>query len=357
MKKFLSLSALVVALTVSLNAAAPVPKVTGKMDIQFQTRTQVDDSGRPNTGIMDQYKLDLAVTDSLLFQGGITHLPVIFGSVLGTERQQAALNYDLNLSVRNPANPAVTKAIGKLVGSVPIDKKGVYQYGNGTLRIAVDAMGKASEFTSAFRGQALGKPPKGSSLLDRATQQAVSVTKVVKGQTKSIVVTKYDKMTLNGMVLAAGPVKIYPETQVNGEMLYDYERSAWYFRGVSLSYQVDGKTVTDKVSGNIKWVESPQRKTTGEGEYQFDVRVNEPEAKQAEAAVFAPADNEASFFEADATLAALVGSAKYKDTMSGDTVTASAVTIDLTGNNLSKLQVVNLTKLIWIVCVVPVNAE
>jgi hypothetical protein len=53
----------------------------------------------------------------------------------------------------------------------------------------------------------------------------------------------------------------------------------------------------------------------------------------------------------------LTGTAKYVDRFRGETVTSSAVTIDLTGNNLNKPQVVNAFKLIWLVSVVPVNSE
>jgi len=85
--------------------------------------------------------------------------------------------------------------------------------------------------------------------------------------------------------------------------------------------------------------------------------VNEPEVKSTEADAFAPAGDESAFFEADPKLAALIGTMKYKDTMSGDTVTQSAVTVDLTGNQLTKQQVMNLCKLILITCVVPMNSE
>lgn len=335
----------------------PVNTVKGKLDIQFNSRTQLDDSGKPKAGVKDVYTFDLQVVDTAIFQGTIEHLPTILSDTLGTEKQAGVLNYNLSLLVANPANLTQKRAVGKLVGGVQIDKKGVYNYDKGTLRIAVDAAGTASGFESAFRGTAAGKPPKSSSTLSRIKKQAQTMTRKVQGKTVKLVVTDYDIMTLNGLVLAAGPVKTYPETTVNGEMLYDYERSAWYFRGLTMTYQMDGKPVTDKLTGNIKWVESPQRKTNGEGEYQFDVRFNEPEEKAGETAVFQPVDDEAAFFAVDKTMPSLTGTAKYKDQMRGETVASSAVSIDLTGNNLNKQQVMNATKLIWLVAVVPVNAE
>jgi hypothetical protein len=338
-------------------APAAAPTVKGTMKIDFKSRVQVTDAGVPQAEIVDTYLVDLTVADSLLFQGSIAYLPPIFSSVLGRETQASKLDYKLDLSIRNPSNLSEVKRVGRMVGGVPIDRNGVYDYGKGTLRIAVDAMGKASGFESQFSGQAAGKPPKVGSVLEKAKKQALTLTRSVNGKTVKLVVTDYDKMALSSLLLGAGPVRTYPETTVNGELLYDYERGAWYCNGVTMSYQLDGKAVTDKLSGNIKWVESPDRKSNGEGEYQFDVRVNEPEVKQGEAAVFAAPDDESAFFASDSTVPSLTGKAKYKDTIRGETVAASTVAVDLVGNNLTKQQVVNLTKLLWFVSVVPMNSE
>ncbi len=361
MKKCLCIAAVCVFLIACLSAVAQAPAaaptVKGSMKIDFKSRLQVNDAGMPQPEVVDTYAVDLTVADSLLFQGNIIYLPPIFSSVLGRETQASKLDYKLDLSVRNPANLSEVKRIGRMVGGVPIDRNGVYDYSKGTLRIAVDAMGKASGFESPFGGLAAGKPPKVGSTLEKAKKQALTMTRSVKGKTIKLVVTDYDKMALTGLSLAAGPLKTYPDTTVNGELLYDYERSAWYFNAFTMTYQVDGKAVTDKLSGNIKWVESPQRKSNGEGEYQFDVRANEPEVKQGEAAVFAAPDDESAFFATDTTLPSLTGKAKYKDTMRGESVIASNVTVDLVGNNLTKQQVVNLTKLLWFVSVIPMNSE
>jgi len=53
----------------------------------------------------------------------------------------------------------------------------------------------------------------------------------------------------------------------------------------------------------------------------------------------------------------LVGVMKYKDTLQGETVVASRVAIDLTGNQLTKQQVMNLFKLVFFSSIVPINAE
>jgi hypothetical protein len=48
---------------------------------------------------------------------------------------------------------------------------------------------------------------------------------------------------------------------------------------------------------------------------------------------------------------------KYKDTLAGETVSSSAVTVDLKGNKLSKQQAMYLAKLLFISFAVPLNAE
>lgn len=341
----------------SAPAVAPLA-ITGKIDIDYKTRVQQED-GKPAEGVKDLYRIDLNVANSVQFQGTIEHLPTILSSVLGRETQGSQLSYNLSTSVINPANPQERRTVGKLVGTVPIDKKGVYQYDQGNLRMAIDATGKAAGFESKFQGQAAGKPPKNTSLAARVKKQAKTITRTFNGKTLALRVTDYDEMGFIPLVLAAGPVKgSYPEARCNGTMLYDYERSAWYFNGVTVSYTTaDGKTVSDRLSGNVKWVESPGRATNGEGEYQFDVRVNEPEAGSGDGAVFAPADNEADFFASDTRLPCLTGTARYKDQMRGETVTSSVVAINLAANNLNKAQVGYLAKLVWLVSVVPMNAE
>jgi hypothetical protein len=330
--------------------------VSGKMDIDFQTRVQTDDAGSPLPGVKNIYTIDIMVTDLLNFQGKVEELPGIYSAGLGTEKQAAQINYNLLASIVNPANKLQKKAVGKFVGGVPIDKKGVYQYGRGTFRMAIDSSGAAAGFESKFSGTAAGRPPKTGSFVEKVKKEALTLSKQVKGKTVKIVVTDYDKMVYSDLTLAAGPVKSYPETRVNGEMLFDYERSAWYFNGVTMSYRMNGKDITDRLSGHIKWVEDPQRKSNGQAEYQFDVRVNEPE-KSNEAAVFQGGDDEAAFFEADNTLAALVGTAKYKDQLKDGIPLKSAIDLMLTGNNLTKQQIVVLTKLILFVNIVPMSSE
>ena len=336
---------------------ASTPTIKGKLDIDFKTRTQCDDKGRPEAGVKDEYKLTLAVADTVDFQGTITRLPALFSSVLGREQQSGALNYNLDVLIHNPAKLTETKSAGKMVGTVPIDKNGVYKYNDGNLRIAVNAMGKSQASESAFRGTAAGKPPKNESTVARAKKKALTITKQVKGQMRSIAVTDYDLMNFENLVLAAGPAQIYPEVKVNGRAVYDYERSVWFFENLTATYLADGKEKTDRITGSIRWIESPQRQTNGEGQYEFDVRLNEPKQDNSEAAAFQAGSDESAFFATDASLAALTGTAKYKDEMRDSRVISSKVTFDLTANQIGKPETVYLAKLIPLIMIAPLNDE
>jgi len=342
------------------------PTIKGNMDIVFASRTATDDKGQPAADVWDTYTMNMTIDKTLMFGGQIKYKPTLFSSMIGREKQSAELDYGIDLTIANPSNLTQKARIGRLVGKVPIDKKGVYHYDKGTLRLAVDATGKVPEHEAKFLGTSAGRPPDNDSALAKAKKQAITLTKSVNGKTATIAVTKYDQISLD-MVMAGGPVSAYPDTHVSGQMLYDYERFAWYFRGVTMSYTKDGQTFTDKLTGNIKWVQAEDYATSGDGHYEFDVRVNEPEATVTESAAFAPADNEATFFESDANLQALNGTWTYKDTLVNNPnskndddkqiTTASNVKIDMVGNKLTKVQTVNLAKLIGFVGVVQMNSD
>lgn len=334
-------------------AFEPVPTlpVKGTMVIAYNTRTKLD-GAKPKAGITDVYTLSLNAANSALFQGTITHLPYVV-STLGSD-QIGKITYEVELGVLNPANLAQGRAVGKIFGSAPIDKQNVYRYSDGGgVKVAVFPIGAARGFESRFNGLALAKPPAVVSWVNRAKQEAV---RLVSSKGGAIILTKYDKMSFDNHVLPAGPVQIYPETTVTGTLFYDYGRSAWHFNNVTLMYSAEGKRAVDTLTGSIRWVEAPNRKTTGEGRYDFDIRVNEP--PPTESAVFGATADEAAFFAVDDTAPTLTGAMAYKDTItSAGVVTNSAVTVDLRANKLSKQQAMMLTKLIFLTSIVPFNAE
>ncbi len=329
--------------------------VKGTLEIRYNTRTQVDSGGKPNRGATDSYKLNVNVCNSALFYGTVTHLPLLTGGTFSSG-QNSQLTYDMQCDVVNPANPAQTKNVGRVYGAVPIDTAGVYRFGAGTLKIGVLGLGTSTGFESKFQGNAAGKPvARQSGWFEKMKKEVISLKKTVNGKVVAINVSKYDKMSFQSLVLARGPVPFYGEATVNGDMIYDYNRYSWYFQNITVSYYENNQQKADRLTGNIRWVESPNRKSTGEGEYQFDIRINEPTPN--EASVFAGPTDESAFFQTDTSISSLTGTMKYKDTMSGESVTASMVNIDLQGNKLTKQQAMYLCKLIILSSIVPINAE
>lgn len=336
-------------------SAKRIPTVKGTLDITYNTHSDIDESGQSKEGVTDLYLYNLTVVDTLLFNGEICHQPTLFSSILGRETQAALIQYDMTMSVRNPENVAEVKVVGKIAGKAPIDKKGVYCFSDGTLRMAIEASGKAAAFESQFSGSADGKIPTNDSTLAHSKKAAITLSKNVRGIKANIIVTDYEIMKFRNLILPSGPAQNYPEITVNGELMYDYERTAWFFRDVELVYILDGKEVTDKLTGHIKWNADPKRDVNGKGYYKYDVRVNEADEPFNLLSIFEETDNESTFFATDYTLHNLVGTAKYDDLIRNEILYSSKILIDLTGNNLSKVQVVNLTKLLLLIGVVPMN--
>lgn len=351
MKRLITL--LVIALCASTAAFAapgpfePVPTlpITGSLSIDYKTRRAPG-----KEGVSDLYTLAINVANSAVFKGTIQHQPFIKN--LTSRNQLGRITFDMELEVVNPANPRQTRSVGKMFGFTPIDENNVYRYSDGPgIKTAVFPIGAARGFESRFNGLAYAKPPAASGLA-KIKKEAV---RLVSSKGGALVLTNYDKMTFENHVLPAGPVQIYPETTVSGTIFYDYGRSAWHFNNVTFVYNAEGRRAADVLTGSIRWIEAKNRKTTGEGHYDFDVRVNEPPPTESQ--VFSAVADEAAFFTQDANVPSLTGTMAYKDTFVGDTVTSSAVQIDLQTTKLSKVQAMMLAKVILLSAVVPFNAE
>ena len=329
------------------------PFIKGTIDIKYNSRLSA-----PTKGVKDIYTLNINVANSALFKGTISDLPqIIEGYISKAVTQPRGLNYDISCDVVNPKNPTQTKNVGRLYGNVPIASDGSYLYDRGSLTVDILPMGNAGGFSSKFQGVTIGKPlARPANWMETLQRPLVNITRTVNGKTTTVALKKYDKMEFRNHILGAGPVAIYQPATVSGEMLYDYDKNCWFFNNITVQYADNNLLKADRLTGTIRWVESPQRKQNGEGEYQFDVRVNEPPVSVA-AAFDTKASDESSFFEVDTSVPALVGSMKYKDTLKGDSTVSSQVTVDLIGNNLSKQQVMFLTKIILFSCVVPMNGD
>jgi hypothetical protein len=331
-----TLKSILTALTLTGSALfAQDTFIKGSLDIKFDSRQK---PGVEN--VTDKYTLNLNVSNSAIFRGTIENLPFIDGTFTD---QTAKLIYALETDIVNPANPAQTRNVGKIYGTVPVNENNIYDFSAGNVTVNVFGIGAARGFESKFSGQALGKPPANKSIWATMRQEAMSITN---GRGQKISVGKYDKMEFSGVTLAAGPAGIYPEGTVSGSMIFDYARSAWHFNSLTLTYTLDGKRVQDNLTGNIRW---------DKDQYIWDLKINEPVAS--ESAVFAGATDEASFFAVDSTVAGITGSMRYKDVVSGEKAIVSAVKIDLTGNKLNKQQTMFVAKMIFLVAIVPFNSE
>ena len=349
-------------------------KISGTMGIEFGTRRFLDTTGKltegsPAEGSEDKYTLSLNVAKTTEYAGTIVRKPRLESRILGREIQAAELAYDVNLAVRNPKNIQEKKAVGKWVGRIAINDKGVYEFGGantsgGQLRMAVDAVGKAAAFSGPFSGRIIGKSPDKKGLLE---DKFTEYTRIVKGKKAVVKAKNVDPLQFVSLTLGEGPAQIYPRTVVNGNLDYDYETGNWYTNGIRFKYTLNGAEVEDIVTGSIKWVEDENRKTNGKGQYEFNLRFNEEKNKSAsdESAAFADGadqQGEDAFFAVDNSVPSMTGTIAFEDTLGIDdgsgepSVLASKVVYNLNANKLTKQQAVNLFKL-WLVIVGPTNDE
>ncbi len=339
--------------------------ITGKMDIEFKTRTQMDTTGdladnSPALGAKDIYRFNFSVAKTTVFSGEITRQPNLYSDLIRSRKQEAALTFDVDLAVVNPKDMKQKVNVGKWVGLVPIDTgTGAFNLAGGSakerpLRIAIDTRGQASGFTDNFAGKMVGKAEKKDSLA------AYSYKRLVGKKTVTINVKAADPMRFDNLVLAKGPAETYPRTTVNGRLDYDYETGNWFTDGIRFKYSMNGQDMEDIVTGSIKWVEDPDRASNGIGYYEFNLRFNEEKNKTVadESAAFQGLSDEEAFFYVDDTVPAMTGRINYVDTLApgSEAPSTSKVTYNLNANKLNKQQIMNFFKL-WMICVGPTNDE
>jgi hypothetical protein len=381
MKRFLAAS-LALALTVGAGlvraqnpgpgapAAAPAVSevkdikdaVSGTMNIEFNTRTKLDDTGKlkdksPAIGAKDVYTTDLTVVNFVQFTGEISRQPNLYTKIIKKIAQPAQLYYNLNVTVVNPNDPTQKRQVGKWVGTVPIDTaSGAYMLSGGAasespLRFDLDTVGSLRAYKENFEGKLIGKTEKKETLASYTFKRLLP-----NGQTAEIVVKKVDPMRFDGVVLPHGPSDVYPKTVVNGRLDYGYETYNYYTDGLKFSYTLNGQDFTDTVTGTIKWVPDKDYDTNGKGFYDFNLRWNEDKNKSNEAAAFEKLKGEDAFFAVDESVPALTGKIEYLDTLADKVVTASKVTYHLDAKHLQKHQVVAFIKA-WLIAVGPTNDD
>ena len=339
--------------------------ITGTMDIDFKTRTDLDTEGvyvegSPRLGAKDTYTFKLVVGKTTEYTGKITRQGDLFTKVIKSQKQKAALGFDVALAVRNPKNLDEKRNVGKWVGTLPINTQtGVYdiaggEKGESPLRIAIDAIGSQQAFVDKFGGKLVGKSKKEEGLA------SYTYRRLVGNKTVEIKVQKVDPMRFEDLELAKGPSGNYPHTLVNGRLDYDYETGNWLTDGVKFKYALNGKDVEDVMTGSVKWVEDENRKSNGKGYYDFNLRFNESKNKPAttENAAFDKLSDEDAFFVVDDTIPCLTGKISYVDQFASgsESPAKSKVTYSLNANKLTKTQMVNFFKL-WMIGVGPINDE
>jgi hypothetical protein len=337
--------------------------IKGTMDITFGTRTQLDQTGKaPRAGAVDVYTVNLEVGNAVQFQGRVERRPWLPTSVLGTTLQEGYISYDLNSIIRNPANPTQTAIAGRWIGAMSLDGTGKYSLvqspaDKGRIRLLTNAVGTTPAATTNFNGEIFGRKPPQAGLWGLADRATTEVTKTygryVNGVVVAHTVKGADPVRFNNVALAAGPVSVYPETIVSGSIDYDAEEGNWYL-DVTASYASGGATMRDRYSGSISWTEDPNRRSNGKGAYTFNVRVNEKPVSEAD--LFRVQDAFAAFFATDNQVPGFTGTISYVDTFRGDTVTASKATYAVDGNQVSRIQAMNLAKILMLM-IGPFNDE
>jgi hypothetical protein len=368
----IQLATIAMLLAVPAFAQAPNPYTTlenvpgvikGTMDIQFGTRTQLDQTGKaPRPGAVDVYTVDLEVGNAVLFQGKVERRPWLPTSFLGTTLQEGYLGYELNTLIRNPANPSQTAVAGRWIGATALDGTGKYSLvqapaDKGRVRMTTNPVGATPASTANFNGDIQGRKPAQAGLWGLADRATTEVTKTygryVNGVVVAHTVKGADPVRFNNVTLAAGPVSVYPETVLNGSIDYDAEEGNWYV-DVTASYSSGGATFRDRYSGTIAWTEDPNRRTNGRGFYTFNVRTNEKPVTEAD--LFRVQDAFAAFFATDNKLPGFTGTISYVDSFRGDAVVSSKVTYAVDGNQVSRIQAMNLAKILLLM-IGPFNDE
>ncbi len=365
-----------IALALGAGGAAPVLAaekyaeggIYGTIEIDFDSRKNPASDGQPQVGITDKYKVDLNVGADTAFKGQITRTPQVAGTI--GIKQEAELDYNLDLVVFNPSNRAQTMDVGRWTGEVPISSEGVYQLdkeAGADMRFIITMKGGAD--SGPFGGEIQGRKLGGAKWLEMAKGVTETIksegasqvfTRMYQGKPISVKATNVDPMKFRNVVLPAGPASMYGAVTVNGDMIYDYDSDTWFIDDMSFRYTLDGKSVKDEVSGTIRWKDA---ETGDGGSYDLNVTFNEPKAAdtpQDASGFFDASDSSAGgFFSVDDAVATCGGAVVFDDKYIGDDDAPihSLVTHKIQCNDkVAPQQTMAFAKL-WLLSVGPLNDE
>jgi hypothetical protein len=287
-------------------------RVTGSMVIDFNSRSERSQAGTDTYEIQEQ-----VIADLMAWRGTVQRVP---GS---------SMTHSIRIDVFNPQNPSqIAREVAILRGELKIDSRGRYDPESGRLRIDVV---KGNQVSSTFKGSIQGKRVipwwELNSWLQAAQNQANKLySRVIDGKVVTIAVKNPDPLRFERLVLAAGPFAFLGEARVSGNLDYDYELGNWLTdqNGITFNYDVDGRNVTDRVSGSIRYVEETGTFTDAAGKkrnftsyYDYNLRWNE-QAVSKDQQFFnqntAQSDFDSFFSSSDTSKAGLYGRAYYLDT-------------------------------------------
>ncbi len=287
--------------------------IKGSLAINWGTRLpQNRDGDYPKIDVTDNFAYDVTV-GSTFYKGVVQCRPYIFSKHLGRVLQVGDCKYDVNVGVINPANPTQTKTVGKIVGNYAIDQNGQVNLADTPVRMEVQTIGQAKGFISKYTGMFNGKPAKAETTISKLRAEAVkksaTVTRMIGEKSISVKLENVDPVTFQNTGLPSGPSGNYPETTVNGQLIYSYETDNW-FPQLTLN-QGD---VKDVLGGGIKYVEESK----GVARYELNVILNEGKGGLAsEASAFADAKGEDAFFAADPSQSLINGTIGFRTTVGG----------------------------------------
>jgi len=148
--------------------------ITGTLTIDWNARlpqNMENDAAKP--GVTNDYRMDATVGHTF-YKGTIKCLPYVFSRHIGRIIQEGSCQYDLDLGVINPSNTLQRRVVGKLVGTLPVDKDGRADISIANLRVEVQSIGQAKGFTSKFTGVVIGKPARSKTTLVAGSASARS---------------------------------------------------------------------------------------------------------------------------------------------------------------------------------------
>jgi hypothetical protein len=287
--------------------------IKGSLAVTWETRLPQNRDGEfPKIDVTDNFVYDVTV-GTTFYKGAVKCKPHIFSKHLGRVLQVGDCKYDVNVGVINPANPAQTKTVGKIVGNYAIDQNGQVNLADTPVRMEVQSIGQAKGFTSNYTGVFTGKPPKAETTISKLKAEAVkktaTVTRMIGEKSISVNLSNVDPLVFQNTGLPSGPSGNYPESTVNGQLIYSYDSDNW-FPQLTIN-QGDAK---DTLGGGIKWVEENK----GVARYELNVILNESKGGVAnEASAFADAKGEDAFFASDPGLSLINGIIGFRTSVGG----------------------------------------